>query len=243
MAENTSGYPNPHLLVETGWLAEHLQDPNIRILDCDVRDAYRRAHIPGAVCPKEHYMKNPENNRLIMEPEQFAEEMAQMGIGDDTLVVAYDASGGVYAARFWWCLRYYGHDRCVVVNGGWNKWLKEGHPVTYQEPKPPRASFTPKVCDDLVCRVDYLKEAIGKPGTVIWDVRSVGEWNGANSRGNQRVGHVPGAAHLEWLNCVTRDDVQTVKPAAELRAASAASHTDTLLQELLVCRVSGAVVE
>ncbi|MBI2887512.1 MAG: hypothetical protein HYY02_09915, partial [Chloroflexi bacterium] len=76
----------------------------------------------------------------------------------------------------------------------------------------------PEVCDDLVCRVDYLKEAIAKPSTVIWDVRSGGEWSGANSRGNQRVGRVPGAVHLEWLNCVTRDDVQTVKPAAELRA-------------------------
>lgn len=211
------GYANPQLLVDTQWLADHLNDPNIRIVDCDVRDSYRRAHIPGAVNPKEHYMKNPDNTRLIMEPDQFAEELGQMGVGEDTLVVCYDASGSLYAARFWWCLNYYGHDKCVVVNGGWNKWLKEGRPATYVEPRPAKATFRPKVRDEVVCRLDDLKECIGKPGVVIWDVRSQGEWDGSNNRGNKRAGHVPGAVHLEWLNCVTKDDVQTIRPAEELR--------------------------
>ena len=68
MADN-AGYANPQLLVDTQWLADHMNDPNVRIVDCDVRDAYRRAHVPGAVSPREHYMKNPEDTRLIMEPE------------------------------------------------------------------------------------------------------------------------------------------------------------------------------
>ena len=216
MAAN-AGYANPQLLVDTQWLADHINDPNVRIVDCDVRDAYRRAHVPGAVSPREHYMKNPENAQIIMEPEQFAAEMSQMGIGDDTLVVCYDGFGSLYAARFWWCLSYYGHDRCVVVNGGWNKWLKEGRPVTYVEPQHPRATFAPKVREEVVCRVDYLKQSIDKRDVVIWDARSGGEWTGANNRGNKRAGHVPNAVHLEWLNCVTKDEFQTIKPAPELR--------------------------
>lgn len=217
MADSSDGYANPQLLVDTQWLADHLNDPTIRIVDCDVRDAYHRAHIAGAVSPKEHYMKNPDDTRLIMEPEQFAAEMSEMGIGDDTLVVCYDQSGSLYAARFWWCLSYYGHDKCVVVNGGWNKWLKEGRPVTYVEPQVTKTSFTPKVREDVVCRVDGLKERIDKQDVVMWDVRSAREYAGTNSRGNARVGHIPGAVHLEWLNCVTKDDVQMVRPAAELR--------------------------
>lgn len=211
-----AAYPNPYLLVETEWLADHLSDPAIRIVDCDVRDAYHRAHIPGAVSPKEHYMKGPES-RLIMGPEQFAQEMGEMGIGDDTQAVCYDASGSLYAARFWWCLRHYGHDNCVVVNGGWNKWLSEGRPATYREPKPSTAKFTPRQRDDVVCSLDQLKDRVGKGDTLIWDVRSEGEWTGANTRGNKRAGHVSGAVHLEWLNCVTKDEFQTIKPANEIR--------------------------
>ena len=215
---DTATYANPQLLVDTQWLADHLNAPSIRIIDCDTRDAYRRAHVPGAVCPKEHYMKGP-NSPLIMGPEQFAQEMGEMGVGDDTLVVCYDGFGGLYAARMWWCLRYYGHDQCVVVNGGWNKWLSEARPTTYTMPKPPAATFTPKPArEDIVCSLDGLKERIGEPQTVIWDVRSKGEWDGSNGRGNPRVGHVPGAVHLEWLNVVTNDDFQTIKPAAEIRA-------------------------
>ena len=140
---DTATYANPQLLVDTQWLADHLNAPSICIIDCDTRDAYRRAHVPGAVCPKEHYMKGP-NSPLIMGPEQFAQEMGELGVGDDTLVVCYDGFGGLYAARMWWCLRYYGHDQCVVVNGGWNKWLSEARPTTYTVPKPTRGHLYPQ---------------------------------------------------------------------------------------------------
>jgi thiosulfate/3-mercaptopyruvate sulfurtransferase len=214
MAEGA--YPNPDLLVDTAWLAAHLEDTGIRIVDCDNRDAYRRAHIPGAVSPREHYMKGPDDPLHIMGPEQFAREMGEMGIGDETLVVCYDGFGSLYSARFWWCLRHYGHERTVVVNGGWQKWLSEGRPVTYAEVKPAPAVFTPRTNEHVICRVDDLKALAGGPA-VIWDVRSEAEWTGANDRGNKRAGHVPGAVHLEWLNCVTKDEFQTIRPANELR--------------------------
>lgn len=210
-------YANPQLLVSTEWLAQHLNDANIRIVDCDTRDAYGRVHIPGAVNPIEHFMKGP-NSRLIMGPEQFAKELGEMGIGDATQVVCYDASGSLYATRFWWCLRYYGHDACVVVDGGIRKWLLEGRPVDFNVPSKGNARFTPRgPREEIVCLAEDLKERIGRAGTVIWDVRSAGEWTGANSRGNQRVGHVPGAVHREWSDAMTAGPVQTFRPAGELQ--------------------------
>lgn len=212
-----SDYANPQFLVSTDWLAGHLGDANLRVVDCDVRDAYRRAHIPAAVNPIEHYMKGP-NSRLIMGPEQFAKELSELGIGDDTLAVCYDASGSLYAARFWWCLRYYGHDRCAVVNGGFNKWLAEGRSVDYKVSPKGSTTFTAKPPrEDVVCLAEGLKQRIGRPGVVVWDVRSAAEWAGANSRGNQRVGHVPGAVHREWSDSMTAGEFQSFRPAAELR--------------------------
>jgi len=214
----TTNYANPQLLVSTEWLAAHLNDSNVRIVDCDTRDAYGRVHIPGAVNPIGNFMKGP-NSRLIMGPEQFARELSDMGIGNETRVVCYDASGSLYATRFWWCLRYYGHDACVVVDGGFRKWLLEGRPLDFSVPGRGGATFTasgPRA--DIVCLAEDLKQRIGRPGTVIWDVRSAGEWTGANSRGNQRVGHVPGAVHREWSDAMTAGPVQTFRPAAELQA-------------------------
>src|SRR5438105_4763866 len=99
------------MLVETGWLAEHLDDPNLRIVDADYPAAYGRAHIPGAVghASSNVYLKTKEGDTFLMEPDQFAETMAKMGIGDETAVVAYDGHMSLYAARFWWALTRYGH--------------------------------------------------------------------------------------------------------------------------------------
>ena len=217
-------YAHPEVLVSADWVEDHLKDPKVRIVESDEDILlYDLSHIPGAVSPREHYMKGPDDPLHVMGPEPFAREMGDMGIGDDTLVVCYDGFGSLYSARFWWCLRHYGHEKTVVLNGGWQKWLSEGRPVTYAEPALRQAQgtsppvFTPKTNENVVCRLDDLKARVGGP-TVVWDVRSEAEWTGANDRGNMRAGHVPGAVHLEWLNCVTKDEFQTIRPANELRA-------------------------
>lgn len=221
----SNDYARPELLVESDWLEAHLDDPNLRIVDCDQYDGYRRAHIANAVGIREHhyikhpdYPKDPIGHPLVAPPDQVAQLMGGMGIGDDTLVVTYDGFGGLYAARVWWVLNYYGHTNVKVLNGGWNKWFDEGRPVTIDVPQPAQATFTPRERPDLVCMMDYGVSRVGQPGTVFLDVRSDGEWEGTNDRGNQRAGHVPGAVHLEWLNFVTSDKHQTIKPARELRA-------------------------
>lgn len=217
MAETSSGYARPDMLVDTHWLAEHINDQGLRLVDADNRDAYRRAHITGAVSIRDHYLKDPANPNHVLPPDKFAELMGRLGIGDDTLVIAYDGFGSLYASRFWWALNYYGHDKVKVLNGGWNLWLKEGRPVTFAEPRYPRATFTPKVNESVMASVEYILGAIKRPDVALLDVRSDGEFTGENPREMKYGGHIPGAVHIEWLNNVTKDDIQMLKPATELR--------------------------
>jgi thiosulfate/3-mercaptopyruvate sulfurtransferase len=221
----TAGYTRPELLVETDWLADHLNDPEIRIVDCDPFDAYRRAHIPNAIGIRvHHYIKQPEYTTdpraypLVAPPDTMQTLMQSMGIGDDNLVVAYDSSGSLWAARLWWVLNYYGHTNVKVLNGGWKKWFDETRPVSIDAPQRRTATFTPRANSDLVCTLDYGVSNLDNPDVVFLDVRSDGEWDGSNDRGNRRVGRIPGAVHLEWLNFVTPDRHQTFKPADELRS-------------------------
>ena len=210
-------YARPEMLTTTEWLAAHLQDANLRIVDCDNRDAYRRAHIPGAITFRGHqYLKEEEGALHIMGPEKFAETMGAMGIGDDTLVIAYDGFSGLYATRFWWALNYYGHTQVKVLNGGWDKWLAEQRPMDNADPRPAKATFTARAHEELIARWDYVQDSIGRADRVLLDVRSDGEWTGANARGTKRGGRIPGAVHLEWLNYID-SKTKEFKPAAELR--------------------------
>ena len=214
-----SEFSRPEMLVDPAWVEEHLNDRNVRVVDCDPPDQYRRAHIAGAVTHHgDNFFKDPDDARFIMPPEKFAATMSQMGIGDGTSVVTYDAMGSINAARLWWCLSYYGHKDVRVLNGGWNRWLKEGRPVSMVRAKPAPATFTPLPDETVRASAEYIMGVLDNPDVVILDVRSDGEWDGSNNRGNKRAGHMPGAVHNEWLNNVTNDEANFLKPPAELRA-------------------------
>jgi thiosulfate/3-mercaptopyruvate sulfurtransferase len=229
-------YAHPEMLVDGEWLQAHLEDRNLRIVDCDPPDAYKRVHIPGAVNPNDNFMKNPEDRRFIMTPEQYAAEMARLGIGDDTLVVSYDAAGTT-AGRFWWCLNYYGHPNAKVLNGGWNTWLKQGRPVTMALPQVAASTpFTPRANDAMYATAEHVMANLEKPGFVVLDVRSDGEWEGANMRGNKRQGHMPGAVHLEWTHNLTADDEKRWKDAAELKSMFEAAGVTPDKQVVTVCQ-------
>jgi thiosulfate/3-mercaptopyruvate sulfurtransferase len=200
----TSDYPRPELLATTEWLAGHLDDPAIRIVDCDELVGYQRMHIPDAIGLRyHHYFKEdgkPTGHHL-MGPDEFAEVMSAHGIGSEHTVVAYDNSGGVYAARFWWALDYYGHTHCKILNGGFRSWFNEGRPVTQDQTRYDRAEFRASTgSSDSLCTIDDMKAAIDNPNIVIWDVRSAPEYEGTDDRPNKRHGHIPGAVHLEWLD-------------------------------------------
>jgi thiosulfate/3-mercaptopyruvate sulfurtransferase len=212
------GYARPELLVDAKWVAAHKDDSNVVIVDTDVEAGYLRGHIPGAVLVPDNYEKDPDTGRVhIMPPDKFAAMCQGLGIGDDTLVITYDNNQSLYAARLWWALNYYGHTNVKVLNGGWRSWVKEGGGISFDRPGPSASvKFTPRTDDSIMARADELKTNCSLDGVVVWDVRSDGEYDGSNSRGNQRVGHIPGAAHLEWFNVMDRD-TQRFKPADEIR--------------------------
>jgi thiosulfate/3-mercaptopyruvate sulfurtransferase len=212
------GYARGEMLVETEWLAQHLNDPGLRVVDADYPQSYARAHVPGAVghLSQNIYLKTADGETFIMPPEQFAETMGKMGIGDDTAVVVYDSHMSLYAARFWWALSYHGHTNVRVLNGGWHKWLLEGRPATMAAPRVAPASFTPTLNPDIHADCALLQAGLGRDDAAVLDVRTDAEWTGASDRGNKRRGHVPGAVHLEWVNFVTEDERKVFKPAAEL---------------------------
>lgn len=212
------GYAFPEFLADTEWLSEHLHDDDIRVVDTDVETAYQRGHIPGAVRVPDNYQKDPTTGRVhILSPNKFSEMMESMGIGGDTMVVAYDNSRSLYAARLWWALRYHGHEHVKVLNGGWRKWLGEGRAVSIDPAEErPMVKFTPRLDDSWVVSTERLKEIYKNPDVVVWDVRSFGEYTGANPRKNRRPGHIPGAIRLEWLDMVDENS-HTFKPALEMR--------------------------
>lgn len=215
MAEQA--YARPEMLVEPTWLEAHVNDANVRIVDCDLQPAYRRAHIPNAIPIKgHHYLKEKEGAPYIMGLQQYTEVMRQMGIGDDTLVIAYDGFSSLYAARFWWTLNYYGHTQVKVLNGGWDAWLTEVQQVSNAPTRPPEnpSSFSAKKNEEIIARWEQVRDAIDND-TILLDVRSDGEWTGKNDRGTKRGGHIPNAVHLEWLNYVD-PETKKFKSAAEL---------------------------
>ena len=213
-----SGYAFPEFLADTDWLAGHLDDGDLRVVDTDVAAAYQRGHIPGAVLVPDNYEKDPASGGVhILPPGEFAELMGSLGIGDDTVVVAYDNSRSLYAGRLWWAMRYYGHKNVRVLNGGWRKWVKEARPISIDPSGPsPDVRFTAEPDPSLIITTDQLKGDYDKPGMVVWDVRSRAEYTGENPRHNRRSGHIPGAIHMEWLEMID-DETHMYKPAEEMR--------------------------
>jgi thiosulfate/3-mercaptopyruvate sulfurtransferase len=212
------GFVNPELLANTAWLAEHLNDPNLVVVDTDVAAGYARGHIPGAVLVPDNFEKDPDTDRtFILAPDKFAAMAEALGIGDDSLVVAYDSVGGLTGARLWWCLNYYGHTNVKVLDGGWRKWVNEGRPVSFQRPQPRSGvKFTANPDSSIHINGDQLIEEHNKPNVVPWDVRSMGEYTGEETRGNKRSGHIPGAVHMEWLQ-LHDPETHELKSPAELR--------------------------
>ena len=212
-------YPRTDLLVETEWLAERLGDPNVRVVEmAQDGSSFEGGHIPGAALSPTWQIKGSVDTRLVAPADEAKAWFESVGIGDDTLVVGYDRFLCRDAARLWWVLTYYGHTNVKVLNGGWAKWSAEGRPIeTGPAAAADGADFTPKPPDHgIESTVEKLQAAVGRDGAVIWDVRTEDEFTGANSRGNARAGHVPGAKHLEWVHLVNEDG--TFKSAYELAA-------------------------
>ena len=209
------------MLVETDWLAIHLADPQVCIVDmrgfvrttelepghddtiyAGAPEAYAAGHIPGAVYldwTRDIVDLADPVPVQIAPPAAFAAMMARMGIGDDTLVIAYDAHPAMqFATRLWWALRYYGHERVAVLNGGLPKWQREARPLTTATPTPPSAHFTPRSQPTLRVTADEILAHIQDPQPIaaIIDARDAAQYSGEKRRGDGRAGHIPGAINL-----------------------------------------------
>lgn len=216
-------YAHPEILAETDWLAQHANDADVRIIDCATVEAYRRAHIPGAVqLPVHYYIKEndpagTDHGTLVMPPADFEALMGKLGVGPDTTVVTYDDNNALVASRLWWVLNYYGHSKAKVLNGGWHRWLTEDRPVTFHSTKAAPATFTAKPRPELNATVDQLKAEHADRGCQVLDARTDAEFEGTNDRGNKRAGRVPTAHHLEWVRFVSSDDNRKFLPAEEIQ--------------------------
>ncbi|HEV2091920.1 MAG TPA: sulfurtransferase [Rubrobacter sp.] len=205
-------------LVGTDWLQDHLEDPDLRVVDIrgyvkktdlgdgrqraeylPAREEYDEAHVPGAAFVDwTRDITDPDDPvpAQISPPDRFAALMGSLGIGDDTSVVVYDHAGGQFATRLWWALTYYGHDRVSVLDGGWNKWTAEDRPTTAAVPDPAPATFTPKTRNGWRKEAGEVLSASRSGNALVLDARDEGQYTGAVTRGEGRPGHVPGARHL-----------------------------------------------
>jgi thiosulfate/3-mercaptopyruvate sulfurtransferase len=221
----------PYPLVSTEWLTQHLGADNLRIVDIrghvtpatqppphyfNHHDDYLRSHIPGSVfIDWVHEITDPTDPRhaQIAPPERYAAVMQRCGINRDTWVVAYDDSRGMFAARLWWSLHYYGHTRAVVLDGGWERWTAEGRPTNDVVPSYPPGDFVAVAQPDLRKTASQVEAALGEQ--VLLDMRSADEYNGKSSRA-KRMGHIPTALSLP-RNELT-DSEGRMLPAPQLRA-------------------------
>ncbi len=205
----------------------HARDADVRILDLR-RTGFESGHVPNAVWLDPESIRDVANGpSYMLNRTSFEQAMGQLGISDQTRVIAYDDRGGLLASRLWWILNAYGHSNVALMNGGWVQWTAEKRATTTAVPQLPAATFTATLQPQWLATADDVKAAIGKPGTRILDARTVAEMDGSDTRLSDRGGVIPSAVPVYWEDLL--DPVRkTFKTADELRAIYAAHGIQTV---------------
>lgn len=218
----TETYARPELLVEPDWLVEHLEDPNVVIIDCD-RPEMRsgRGIIPNArILPIHPYFRNTETGVGVATAEQTQTILRALGVNDDSKVVAYDSEGGLLATRLWWVLWYHGFENVTVLNGGWPAWIAARYPTSRRHPEVSPGTVTISGTDEeRIASCDVILPGLQSGDIVPLDVRAMEEWTGekpAPNESNKREGRIPGAIHIEWREFVDWENATRFKPASEI---------------------------
>jgi thiosulfate/3-mercaptopyruvate sulfurtransferase len=242
------------VLVEMDWLAAHLEEPGIRIVEVDENPAlYAEAHIPGAIGLDWRADLQDPVRRSFLGPAEFGALMGSRGISDDHTVVLYGDRNNWFAAYTYWYFAFYGHDAVRLVDGPREKWIAEGRPVTSEVPSFEPTTFTATAGDGSIRALrDDVLAALDADVRIV-DVRSPQEFSGEivaaagyEHEGAQRGGHIPGAASIPWARAVREDG--TFRPREELeelygaggdpvitycRIGERSAHTWFVLHELL----------
>ena len=240
-------------LVSTQWLAEHLDAPDLRIIDAawympgdalTGRGEYAKEHLPGAVFFDIDAVadRGIDLPHMLPAPEAFAGAVGAMGVGDGDRVVVYDHTGLMASARVWWSLRVMGHERVYVLDGGLPRWKADGRPVTDEVPSPAHRIFHARFRPELVRDLDQIRRSVAA-GDQIADARSPGRFSGAEPepRAGLPSGHMPGSLNLPW-QALARDGA--LRAPDDLTAAFKSAKVDVDRPLIATCGsgVSAAII-
>jgi thiosulfate/3-mercaptopyruvate sulfurtransferase len=223
-ANSISGYVHPEVLVETSWVAEHLNDSSIRLIEAD-EDVllYEIGHVPGAVKLDWHVDVQDPLERDFVDRQNFEKLMSSWGISNDTTIVLYGDKNNWYACYSFWLFTMYGHKSIKIMNGGRQKWEAEGRQLTKEVPHFEPTTYHAQQLDESIRAFrDDVMSGLNDPNRRLIDVRSPQEYTGElihmvnyPQEGAQRGGHIPTAKSIPWATAANPDG--TFKSAEELR--------------------------
>lgn len=243
---DASGYANPAALVTTEWVADHLNDPAVRLIEVDVdTTAYDQGHVQGAVGLNWTTQLGDPVRRDIPSKQAWERLLGGAGVTPQTHLVFYGDNNNWFAAFAYWVAKLYGHERASLMNGGRKKWELEGRPLVTDAPSVTSETYTAKEPDFKTYRA-YLKDVIARAetkstGEALVDVRSPAEFSGevmappGLSETAQRAGHVPGAQNVPWAQAANEDG--TFKSPEELRALYGAKGVSPDKDVIAYCRI------
>jgi thiosulfate/3-mercaptopyruvate sulfurtransferase len=231
----TSGFVHPEFLVETDWLADHLADLNVRVFDCTTHlipdpkttyqvvpgvEDFKQGHIPGAqfIDMLRDVSDTSQRLRFMRQtPEEFAAAMRRLGVNGTSRVITYSTANPWWATRMWWLLRVFGHDNAAVLNGGWQKWSREGRPSEVGVGQQPAAgNFAVREVRDLMVDKSQVLAAIGDGGVCTLNALLPQQHAGTGGNAYGRPGRIAGSVNLPAAHLLD-PATNTFLPADELR--------------------------
>jgi len=239
----SGNYAHPEALVTTDWVAQHANDPNVKLIEVDVdTTGYDKGHVPGAIGWNWQTDLNDRVRRDIIDPRSFAELCRRAGIRPEDTVVFYGDNNNWFAAWAFWQFKYHGHKDARLMNGGRKKWELERRPLVREAPSPAKSEYPiPSSNEAVRAYRREVEDVVGSNRVNLVDVRSPDEFTGkiiappGMNETAQRAGHIPGAKSVPWSKTANEDG--TFKSPDELRELYAGAGVDFAKPTIAYCRI------